>query len=243
MSRATTQSPSHSGHFRLERDMFESLGLFLPARITESGRLVQLREPTIGSVIPDLLFGEWTDDLRAPKISFTWIEAQILSLLEEHDELFASDVLKLLHLSARAATRALKRIQASGLLITTRDGKVSLDVGSFTRGMTITAIELKLSRWREALDQALTYLRFADRSYVVLDADRASPNEEMLNAFQASGVGLLALGSSDLNELVPARALRCVSAQRVLAAQKLCASIAGSGPLDSSVSTPSLECI
>jgi hypothetical protein len=230
------------GPFRFERDMFASLSELLPERITSApDRLVHLREPTVGNVIPDLLFGEWSEDLRPLKRNFTFIEARILALLEQRDELLESEVSQILHLSAPAAARAFKRIQESGLVFPTRAGKISLDAGCFTRAVLVTAVELKLRRWREALDQAVDYLKFADRAYVVLDGDQIRRDEEMIRSFGASRVGLFMLRAGGLAEVVVAQAQPCISPQRVQAVQKLCISLTASGRLQSGVVAPCLE--
>src|ERR1700731_4564189 len=128
-----------SGPFRFERDMFASLGELLPERFTSTpNRLVYLREPTVGNVIPALLFGEWPEELRPLKRNFTFIEARILALLEQRDEWLESEISQILHLSPPAAARAFKRIQESGVVLATRDGKISLDSGRFTRALFVT---------------------------------------------------------------------------------------------------------
>jgi hypothetical protein len=231
-----------SGPFRFERDMFVNVGELIRCRIAGNpARFIHLREPTVGNVIPDLLCGEWSEDLRPPKRSFTFIEACILALLERHDELMESDISQLLHLSAPAAAKAFRRIEQSGLILSTRNGKVSLDAGCFTRGFAVTAVELKLSRWREALNQAVSYLKFADRAYVVLDADRTDREEPMVEMFRASRVGLLMLGAEELTEVVPAPTQHCISPQRVQAVQKLCIQLTTAGLLQASIGAPSLE--
>lgn len=238
-----TASPS-SGPFRFERDMFVSLCELLPEKITSTpARSVHLREPTIGNVIPDLLFGEWTEELRPLKRTFTLVEVRILALLEERDELLESEISQILHLSAPAAARAFKRIQDSGLVVPTRDGKISLDAGCFTRALFVTAVELKLRRWREALDQAVNYLKFANRAYVVLDGDQIGRDEEMIKAFLGSGVGLFTLRAGGLTEVVDARVQSCISPQRVRAVQKICIRLTHAGRLDTSVGPPCLESV
>jgi len=222
--------------------MFVSLSELLPEKIASlPDRLVHLREPTVGNVIPDLLFGEWTDDLRPLKRNFTLVEARILALLEQRDELLESEISQILHLSVPAAARAFKRIQGSGLVLQTRNGKISLDAGCFTKAFFLTAVELKLRRWREALDQAINYLRFADRAYVVLDGDQIARDEEMIKAFRESRVGLFMLRGGGLTEVVVARAQSCISPQRVQAVQKLCVRLTNAGKLQASVSAPCLE--
>lgn len=231
-----------SGPFRFERDMFVSLCELLPEKITSTpGRSVHLREPTVGNVIPDLLFGEWTEELRPLKRNFTLIEARILALLEERDELLESEISQMLHLSAPAAARAFRRIQDSGLIVPTRDGKISLDAGCFTRALFITAVELKLRRWREALDQAVNYLKFANRAYVVLDGDQIGRDDGMISAFRESGVGLFMLRAGGLTQVVDARVQSCISPQRVQAVQKICIRLTHAGRLEARVHPPCLE--
>lgn len=222
--------------------MFASVCQLLPGCIARvPDRWIHLREPAIGNVVPDLLFGEWRDELRPLKRNFTFVEARVLALLEQHDELQEVEICQMLHLSEPAAARTFKHIEGSGLVIRTTGGKISLDAGGFTRGLIVTAIELKLSRWREALDQATSYLKFADRAYVVLDADRTGRDEEMVESFRASRVGLFMLGAGDLAEVVTAQEQHCVSVQRVQAVQKLCVSLTTSGRLQSGVGAPTLE--
>lgn len=222
--------------------MFDSVRELLPEKIASMpDRWIQLKEPTVGNVIPDLLIGEWGEELRPLKRNFTFIEARILALLEQRDELMESEILQILHLSPPAAARAFKRIEQSGLLILTHDGKMSVDAGRFTRALFVTAIELKLRRWREALDQAVSYLKFADRAYVVLDGDQIARDEGMVAAFGASRVGLFMLRAGELTEVVGARAQPCVSPQRVQAVQKLCTCLAASGRLQLGVCAPQLE--
>jgi len=235
----TQVSRSSSGPFRLERDMFASVAETLPGRISKQPlRVFPLKEATVGNVIPDLLLGEWTDELRPLRRNFTFIEARIIALLDEHDELFQTEIADKLHLSEPAAARAFKRIERSGITVGTAGGKISLDAGAFTRALVVTAVELKLSRWREALAQGMSYLKFADRAYVVLDADRTDPDEEMIAAFRDARVGLFVLGADAMTEVVPAVKQRCVGVQRILAVQKLCVSLTAAGRLQSSLVAP-----
>src|SRR2546430_16974350 len=88
---------SSSGPFRFESDMFASVSEYLPRHIARApDRWIQLREPAIGNVIPDLLFGEWRDELRPLKRNFTFVEAHILALLEEHAELIDAEITRIL---------------------------------------------------------------------------------------------------------------------------------------------------
>jgi hypothetical protein len=59
----------------------------------------------------------------------------------------------------------------------------------------VTAVELKLSKWRDALKQADNFALGADRSWVVLDQARARPALAAVGYFQQFGIGLAVLGT------------------------------------------------
>jgi hypothetical protein len=69
---------------------------------------------------------------------------------------------------------------------------------------SVVAIEAKLSRWRDALDQACAYRAYADASYVALPEasfERALGAED---AFLSAGVGLLSVSTTGVRILVRA---------------------------------------
>ena len=60
-------------------------------------------------------------------------------------------------------------------------------------GAHLTAVELKLSKWRDALRQADNFAVSADRSWVVLDFARAGAAIAARDVFEGYGVGLAVL--------------------------------------------------
>lgn len=71
----------------------------------------------------------------------------------------------------------------------------------------LVAVELKLTDWRGALRQAMAYQVGVERSYVGLPLDTAMTVLRRRNAYEAEGVGLLAVHPPDgsVRELIPAR--------------------------------------
>lgn len=61
------------------------------------------------------------------------------------------------------------------------------------------AIELKLSNWKRALEQAFRYRSFANYSYVILDNSHIRPAKKNIIEFQRKNIGLI--GLSDSGEL------------------------------------------
>lgn len=58
---------------------------------------------------------------------------------------------------------------------------------------TLTAIEMKMHRWAEALRQAIAYQLAADRVWVAMPLDAACRAYRQRWTFQSEGVGLLAV--------------------------------------------------
>lgn len=67
----------------------------------------------------------------------------------------------------------------------------------------IIAIEAKLTRWRDAIDQAVAYRRYADRSFVLLPMENAVIAAQHKDAFTKAGVGLLAYGDGRVVRVFP----------------------------------------
>jgi hypothetical protein len=91
----------------------------------------------------------------------------------------------------------------------------------------VTAIELKLEKWRSALRQADNFALSSDRTWVVIDSAKASGAKAHVERFRSVGIGLAAIDSiGDVRVLArpsgkrrPAvRWLRSLMAERALAA-------------------------
>jgi len=102
---------------------------------------------------------------------------------EVHEELFVSRA---------AASAAISHLVKLGALTKHESGELQVR-SPFTSNadIQITSIELKLKRWREALNQAIQYKQFSDQSWVVLDANQVSVTDEILATFKEAGIGLL----------------------------------------------------
>lgn len=77
----------------------------------------------------------------------------------------------------------------------------------------LVAVELKLSRVKEAMHQALSNLGFAEESYVGFPAEvaeRVSSSESRCSDFFDAGVGLLSVTPRGCKPLVPARRRRAL---------------------------------
>lgn len=160
----------------------------------------QQRELVVGSSIADLvLFSAGARTFRFPE-PLSVAESVMLSLLRRRgsvglDELEAA-------CGNATAKRSLRRLGVMGLVRTTGP-RVSAARRWWTSGRVL-AIEAKLSRWRDALDQAIRYRSYADMAYVALPEAHVRAALRAEDEFVAAGVGLLEVNASRLRRVIEA---------------------------------------
>lgn len=215
---------AHRHVFGLEQDMLPVLRRMLPKAVgVPRHRVVSvLTAPTIGGIIPDILIGE-TSREEAPTLQrrITFLQASVLVFVERHAPVAEREVLKQLHITPVAVQRALNGLERAGAIRRESSGEVRLRRAAATSHLVITAVEVKLTRWREALLQATAYRRFADRVFVVLDGNQVSVSDEVKKTFRRASVGLLLQFRTTLRLVVRAPRARANSPDRLDAAQKL----------------------
>lgn len=217
--------------FRLECDMLGPLVECLPTvfQLDSGQRQKVLCEPTIGSVIPDVLVGIWSGELpRCSTLNFvarhilSWLATQKVASGEQQ----LREELLLSHYASTAAMTSLKRV---GAVAQNDSGEVVLQPEfDISDNVKLIAIEMKLRRWREALAQAVVYREFADESYVVLDGNQVRLTADIRAAFASAGVGLLLQCGGSIKRIISAPRMQkpAPSADRLFAVGKL----AKSGP-------------
>ena len=160
-----------------------------------------LREETIFQVRPDFLVGYWatTPEPIPGKLSGT--DLHLLAEVLRGELSSASDFEQNYFMSRAAAASSLQRMRRSGLLTVDADGRFS---SAFQLGdrCHIVAFELKLDRWREALEQAISYQKFANESYVVLDASRIKVTSDPIRECASRNVGFVILYRDDEMEIL-----------------------------------------
>jgi hypothetical protein len=179
--------------FRLERDMLDYLERALPGplNLPDEGQWRLLREPAIGSVVPDLLIGiPRTSEQKRTRKRCTLVQTHIVAALESEGALSTRQLIKRLYLREENAHAALAQLLRFGTIIKAGPNRWAVAEAASIRQFEVVAIEAKLRRWREALDQAITYREFSDRAYVVLDGNQVRSAIRIIPVFREAGVGL-----------------------------------------------------
>lgn len=193
--------------FRFESDLVDVLDQQLQSTETKwaSAPCGTLRELSTGRSTADLV--AWWNDGSSDGISpglLTTSECVLLSHLRKR-RTTRIDILEVLCGAERGTFRhrSLGNLIDRGIVSQGRGGRIGL-TSEWPPEMRVVAFEVKLTRWRSALEQALVYRLFADQVYVVLPESTARNAVQHLDMFSSSGVGLLCARSGAVHEVHPA---------------------------------------
>jgi len=179
----------------LEADFYPGVASAALALLTDpSSRMRRvLREVLVGRVYPDLLLGEWRSS-QSPFAArrLTTTECAILHDLQEG----SATVTEFRTGSGRGIVlrdpeASLVRLQRLGLVSRDDRGAWRRESDERLDAVRLTAVEAKLTRWQEALAQALNTRLFVHRAFVLLDSRRVEIDDMVISTFRAQGVGLL----------------------------------------------------
>jgi hypothetical protein len=179
---------------------------YLPSQFTPEGTICFVeREVGVGSSIADLVLLIAPHAFSFPPASLISVaESVILAALRQWGPT-RIDLLEMRCGFERRGLRqgALKRLTASGMLLLQRGGRVTL-APEYNQAAKIVAIEAKLTKWRDALDQAILYRRYADESFVLLPRHTAAPAIKAIKEFRKAGVGLLVATDTEVTTILEA---------------------------------------
>ena len=207
--------------FPLERLMLDSAAPqmldFLSLSETEAG---VVSEPLIGNVIPDLLVGRWLPGACCLTARLTAKESSVLASVEAADQTTITALSASLYLHSFTARTILKRLAKCGA-VQVNDEVITLSSAAESRCWELIAFEFKLHKWRDAVDQALTYKTFADKAYVVLDAARCSSLTNVDQTCREKAIGLILQNPLGMKTIYDPPSQNVQSGDRFLAIQKL----------------------
>lgn len=212
-SHAVTRAPAP---FRNERELQARLARVAKQILGIRGEARVRREMPIGSRLPDVV----VVSLRAappPDIwprDWSFQHASLVAELRRGGAQRRPALARRLYETDERLARFVDDLLASGCVRERRGGALSLANPILRIGASVTAFEAKLSRWNEALAQALSYRSFADRVVVAMDAGRFRASPDVLRAFRGEGVGLVLIGRKSAAVLNKGRIVRRHSSER-----------------------------
>lgn len=208
---ATTSEREHD-RFRWEADMTALVAGQVHQLMPRGGAHLVVGEVPAAQGIADIAAVRFDPDAVRRRLDIgvgpvtSPLRLQVLRLLREDRGMRTTTLAARLGTNAPALTRStLGPLVELGLVELA--GDVVRSTGAWRPvAAHVTAVELKLSKWRDALRQADHFAMSADRAWIVLDAARSAAAVRASGFIAAFGVGLAVVErSGELRVVVPPR--------------------------------------
>jgi hypothetical protein len=163
------------------------------------------REVPVGACIPDIIcvrFFDFPDPNFWPK-RWTYRHTFVLWLLRRWHRLKLLSIAQRTYEDPDKIMLILDELTRCGAIVKTSTGSFMLSTKMRNLRADIISVEVKLYRWKEALEQAKIYKNFSDSSFVAMDSNGIPKNPEIISIFQKNRVGLCAVSNEAINWIVP----------------------------------------
>jgi hypothetical protein len=164
-------------------------------------------EVSVGQTIADVVIVLRTLEGRSPlRRALTAAESVFLARLRRDGGAPVDDVERDLRFrEGELLTDPRVRDLIDARLIGISNGVIRANASWMNRNVRIIAIEAKVTRWRNALQQASQYGRYADHVYVALPETAAHAASKHAMQFRNAGIGLLQVTTGNLKTLIAAQ--------------------------------------
>lgn len=182
-----------------ELDLVEFFLRAMPLRIPRGCRATVFREPRLESGFPDLVIVVWREDIthawRPERTSLELHDLRVMHFLH-HTRRASED--ELVGCFGRRATASIERLHDAALIRPVRYGWVPCALRRAFAASKIIAVEAKLGKWADVLNQAFLNTWFASKSYVLVPDP---PSQLQLAAAQRLGIGVCSIDDRKVREV------------------------------------------
>lgn len=178
-------------------------------------------ELPIGQSIADMVILRPVSERVWPEAPLTVAESVVLSTLRQLGAARADTIGRQVFMSADEVRALLDGRLSEWRLVRCKERGIVEAHAAWVRAAEVIAVEAKLTRWRDALEQATFYRRYADRAFVLLP--RASAETAFRHAadFRAAGVGLLAYDTQGVSSMIASQKAKLHSWHREYALSRV----------------------
>lgn len=223
-----------SGGFRWEAEMAALVADQVHRLMPRGGAHLVVGEVPAAQGIADIVAVRFDTDALRTRLSSgigpvtSPLRVRVLHVLREDRYVRSATLAAYVGTNASALTRSTLKPLAELGLVELQKGLVRSTGAWRPVAAHLTAVELKLSKWRDALRQADNFAISADRSWMVLDASKSASAVRESTLIETFGVGLaLVEPTGHLRVVVPPRGRRPERWVRALMAEQVWAAAKG----------------
>jgi hypothetical protein len=202
-----SSAASDSSRFESEAELQQALAGLDLAQDERFPYMFVRREVPVAGCVPDLVIVRFAD-LPSPTLwpaRRSFRHAYVLWILRRHGRLRVETVADKMFEPIARTRAVIGDLLSTGALAESRTGAVFISPSLAQVTAEVIAIEAKLSRWRDALAQAVSYQRFSDRVLVAMDSAGIPRTAEALDEFRRAGAGLVSVTRDAWEWVIPPR--------------------------------------
>jgi hypothetical protein len=192
--------------FALESDLCRTLADRWPSHLGADRRLTVLREVRVGTIIPDqVVVRSGPHQVAGVMPRLTLFESEVLAAIVARARQ-ATSIAGQLFSRVDKILDVLRRMERLGVVESRPGRSYRVTMTALPMEIEVVAVEAKLTRWREAISQAVEYQRFANQVYVALP--HTTVDDNFLPCYEecgARGLGLMAVSPESSELLLEAR--------------------------------------
>jgi len=182
-----------------ELDLIEAFLRAMPLHIPRGCRATVFREPRLESGFPDLVIVVWREEVtRNWRSERVYIETHGLRLMHYLHHIRRARTDEILAYFGRRATESIDRLYSAAMIRQVGSSWTPCALRRSFAASKIIAIEAKVGKWTEVLDQALLNTWFASKSYVLVPH---LPSQLQVAEAQRLGIGVCSLDDREVREV------------------------------------------
>lgn len=182
-----------------ELDLVNSFLRAMPLHIPRGCRATVFREPRLESGFPDLVIVVWREEVtrgwRSERVSLEAHDLRLTHFLH-HTRRARED--ELVACFGRRAIGSIERLYDAAMIRPVGSSWTPCALRRSFAASKIIAIEAKVGKWTDVLNQALLNTWFASKSYVLVPNP---PSASQLAAAQRLGIGVCSLDDREVREV------------------------------------------
>ncbi|MGO8878635.1 MAG: hypothetical protein ACLQMS_03880 [Desulfomonilaceae bacterium] len=183
-----------------ELELVETFLREMPLRIPRDCRATVFREPRLESGYPDLIIVVWREQVtlkwRPERESLETLDLRLMHFMHHAQRASENELVRWF---GRRATSSIERLYDAAMIRKIGSSWTPCALRHSFAASEIIAIEAKISKWTEVLNQALLNTWFASKSYVLVPNP---PSNRQLDAAQRLGIGVCSLDGGEVREVV-----------------------------------------
>ncbi len=182
-----------------ELDLVESFLQAMPLHIPRGCRATVFREPRLESGFPDLVIVVWREEVtRGWRLERVSLEVRDLRLMHFLHNTRRACAAELVTRFGRYTTGSIERLHDAAMIRLVGSSWTPCSLRRSFAALKIIAVEAKVGKWTDVLNQALLNKWFASKSYVLVPN---RPSQAQLADAARFGVGVYSLDDQRVREV------------------------------------------